>query len=199
MHSCSHSNDVSTEGKKGEEMQSFRSAKSFKWQQKVHKIHKFLKLVMLPWSICVHVIRIHLCGFLQKQQNEEWEQWAAGCSSSDSLRHSSVVKASGPRWVLLQFTGWQCLQILQSAICSHGELGVSCGEQVKDTRLKVHILHLQSLSTLGSGSLHCVDLVRRPQRAQLCVGALKVWLLALMAQGVLFDELVAWAAVQAQL
>uniref|UniRef100_A0A3Q2V2S5 Uncharacterized protein n=1 Tax=Haplochromis burtoni TaxID=8153 RepID=A0A3Q2V2S5_HAPBU len=31
-------------------------------------------------------------------------------------------------------------------------------------------------STLGSGSLHCVDLVRRPQRAQLC--------------------LVAWAAVQ---
>lgn len=63
MHSCSHSNDVSTEGKKGEEMQSFLSAKSFKWQQKVHKIHKFPKLVMLPWSIYVHVIHIHLCGF----------------------------------------------------------------------------------------------------------------------------------------
>lgn len=33
MYSCSHSNDVSTEGKRGEEMQSFLSAKSFKWQQ----------------------------------------------------------------------------------------------------------------------------------------------------------------------
>uniref|UniRef100_A0A3B5AX30 Uncharacterized protein n=1 Tax=Stegastes partitus TaxID=144197 RepID=A0A3B5AX30_9TELE len=36
-----------------------------------------------------------------------------------------------------------------------------------------HVLHLQSLSTLGRGPLHRVDLVGRPQRAQLRVGALQ--------------------------
>uniref|UniRef100_A0A671UK46 Uncharacterized protein n=1 Tax=Sparus aurata TaxID=8175 RepID=A0A671UK46_SPAAU len=54
-------------------------------------------------------------------------------------------------------------------------------------------------STLGCGPLHCVDLVRRPQRTQLCVGALQAGLLALTAQRVLFDELIAWATVQAEL
>uniref|UniRef100_A0A3Q3FQH8 Uncharacterized protein n=1 Tax=Labrus bergylta TaxID=56723 RepID=A0A3Q3FQH8_9LABR len=38
--------------------------------------------------------------------------------------------------------------------------------------------------------------MRGPQRTMLCVGALQAGLLALSAKRVLFDELVAWAAVQ---
>lgn len=117
------------------------------------------------------------------------------------LRRPSAGETGSPRGVLLQFTGRQRLQVFQGAVGRQGELGVPRGQQVKHARLEVDVLHLQRLPALGRGPLHRVDLVRWPQRPQLATGAalLAGVVLALAAQRVLLDELVAWTAVQAQL
>lgn len=161
---------------------------------------------MLPCSVVSHLDSF---SFSPKQRDEdegeeERQQRAAGRRRGGGrVCVAAVGQTRRPRRVLLQFAGRQRLQVLQGAVGRHGELGVSGGQQVKDARLEVDVLHLQRLSALGGGTLHRVDLVGGPQGPQgpqgLGAGALQPRLLALPAQRVLLDELVAGAAVQAQL
>lgn len=50
----------------------------------------------------------------------------------------------------------QCLHVLQGAVGSCGEVGITGGEQVEDTGLEIDVLHWHLLMALSVGSLQCV-------------------------------------------
>lgn len=50
----------------------------------------------------------------------------------------------------------QCFYILQGTVGCSGEVGITSGEQVKDARLEIDVLHWHLLMALGAGSLQCV-------------------------------------------
>lgn len=52
--------------------------------------------------------------------------------------------------------GVQRLHVLQGAVGSCGEVGVTSGEQVEDTGLEIDVLHWHLLLALSVGSLQCV-------------------------------------------
>lgn len=52
--------------------------------------------------------------------------------------------------------GVQRLHVLQGAVGSCGEVGVTSGEQVEDTGLEIDVLHWHLLVALSVGSLQCV-------------------------------------------
>lgn len=118
-----------------------------------------------------------------------------GCGRAQRTRTgaSGAGHVNGcPGGGLLESAGRQSLEVLQRTEGSHGELGVAGGEQVKDARLEVDVLHLQRLAALSGGALHAVGLLGRRRQA---LGRT----LLLAVQRVLLDEFAARAAVQAQL